>query len=450
MPANKFEVRTFSVFALFSAASLVLFSIRPLDDWLLNFPIEAYLPFYSLLAFLLLGRRIGRTWRSLIFWTLYLFVIPLSRPPILENTFTFLWHFVPIFVVLFAAYYVPDSRNADTGAPLPRGIFWGLMLFACALKVYTVRNYGLAFGPIDIGTATIEGAQSILHGINPYTIPEKSGMQAFIHRQHCVYPPMMLLAYVPWMALFSAPPAVGLYVGNFVLDSLSLYFLYLLFSRFAERPMAQSLTLLAALSPVQLVNLYVRGTNDIVPFVCICIFLIAVIEERTSRANIAISFAVATKWFSAPLAALWGLLLLQAKRWRSAVALLLAGFAMVLVPALPFFWLSPREFLDDLTWEGRRPVDDWEIPLSLQRTLFGDYHPWLHSLIVALFLYAAFRSLRTQRGLPSWNWLFVRWSISLLVIFAISSNVFHHNYLGWFYSLLPLLFLPAKESSAKG
>lgn len=445
--------RSFILLALLlSIAAVGLFLARPLDPWLWNFPLELVLPPFALLAFLLLIRFTTLSMQSTIGWLLYLFALPLCRPPLLTPRWTFTWHFLPLLMLVGISVWQLRRRNvvarsSDQPALLPR---WGViaaLLLALALRIWAVSAHGLKEGPIDIGTATMEGASNLVRGIDPYTVPEEPGPRFSLHRQRCVYPPLLLLAYAPFSTLFTPPNPNAIYVGNAVFDLISLYLLYQLASFFFTTAVALGITLLHALNPVVLLNLYVRGTNDAFPFTLFLLFLVAILRWRSKYTPFFAGFAVSAKWFAAPVVGLVVTLLCLAKKWKEASLMVASLAGVALAFALPFLMHAAGEFIDDLTWEGRRDVDEWEIPLSFMRYLSGVYSPLLHAALIggAILFFAHRIATEGKESDFIYDFLLLRSAILLVALFALLANVFHHNYVGWFYSLLPILWVAPSD-----
>ena len=160
--------------------------------------------------------------------------------------------------------------------------------------------------------------------------------------------------------------------------------------------------------------------------------------------DIIAGLAVAAKWFTAPVLGLIMIPLIHRKQWREVVQLTVTVIGISIAFAIPFLLSGVREFIDDITWEGRRGVDAWEIPLSLMRFAGLHYSPLIHLAVVGIAVIALAVNKPPQEADRPLH--FVRSAVIVVALFAILANVFHHNYLGRFYSLLPLLFVrPASQ-----
>ena len=208
------------------------------------------------------------------------------------------------------------------------------------LVLLLVRAGSLTGGNIlDVGQASSLGAWRVLHGLHLYgavSWPGPGGLR--IYRPDS-YGPFAYYAYIPFVAIFPAAPALAATLLPAVcFDALTLAGLHKLGGRLGGRPLAQAFMFAYLLYPFPDLSLTAE-TNDAL-IAALCVWAIVAAERPVAR-GLLMAAAALTKFLPVLLA----LQFLGVRRGRSRYALTLAA-SLAAMLTWPLITSGPAQFLD--------------------------------------------------------------------------------------------------------
>ncbi len=282
----------------------------------------------------------------------------------------------------------------------------------------------------DTITATWTAVENLINFNNPYSNPEleEGWHNTAIHQQNYMYPPGMLALYLPlhgpFILLGEKFKLLGIYFSNIFLTLISIRLFYLILRNWLlNNKLILVSTLLFASSPLLLFEGVCRATNDLAP---ICLTLAGIYflsKERKLIAYLFLFWATYTKWYPGIFVVYLAFKDFHQKNYQTLIKGMLIGVGLTLVLFLPFFYDDADALISDLSWQAKRPIQDWELGLNPEI--------WIFILSAILCWKVFFRTIYEQ----SHNLLV---PIITIFLFVLLNRVYHTNYLLW---LLPLIFL---------
>jgi len=313
---------------------------------------------------------------------------------------------IPLVVILFAAigvnlgfFFVYDRWPSH---------FFGATLIAYGTTcLVSIASFPLHPQRSDMLPLIVSGSRSFLSGMTPY------GFHDIPHHIVFTYLPGMWLAYVPSVALRADPRLMNLIC---ILASV-------LILAYSIRDRGESVILLI---PIFLLTPYLQYRHELylgVLFLALSIAFAFFLRNRWLAASVAFGYALATyqfAWVIFPFALVS--LFRKYGRAKALTSLVIAvGIALVIV--LPFFLLTPHEFMAGIYGHWLY-VDVPTINLSYLVSLIV---PWdlmiaVQGIVVLLFLIMA---MRTMDPRDVWGWM----AGVLLVFIALNRVVEVYFYL---------------------
>ena len=241
------------------------------------------------------------------------------------------WLFSRMLGAAFGIWPMPELRPAVSSRRLGLAI---LILLLVRIASVTKANI------LDVGQASSLGAWRILHGLHLYgavSWPGPGGLR--IYRPDS-YGPFAYYAYIPFVAIFPAAPAViATLLPALCFDALTLAGLHTLGRRLGGRPLAQAFVFAYLLYPFPDLSLMAE-TNDAL-IAALCVWAIVAATEHPAARGLLMAAAALTKFLPALLA----LQFLGIRTGRSRYALtLVASLAAML--AWPLITSGPAQFFD--------------------------------------------------------------------------------------------------------
>jgi hypothetical protein len=241
------------------------------------------------------------------------------------------WLFCRMLGVALGLWRMPELRPSFSSRRLRQAI----------LLLLLVRLASLAGGNIlDVGQASSIGAWRLLHGLHLYgavTWQGPSGLQ--IYRPD-TYGPFAYYAYLPFVAVFPAAPAVvATLLPAVCFDALTLAGLYKVGQRLGGRELGRAFVFAYLLFPFPDLSLTAE-TNDAL-IAALCVWTIAAATERPAVRGLLMAAATLTKFIPG----LMALQFLGIRKGRRRYALtLVASLAAML--AWPVITSGPAQFFD--------------------------------------------------------------------------------------------------------
>jgi glycosyl transferase family 87 len=241
------------------------------------------------------------------------------------------WLLLRMLGVVLGIWRMPELRPSFSSRRLGRAILLLLM----------VRFASLAGGNIlDVGQASSLGAWRLLHGLHLYGSVSWPGPAGLLVYRPDTYGPFAYYAYLPFVAVFPAAPAViATLLPALCFDALTLAGLYKLGTRLGGRPLGQAFVFAYLLFPFPDLSLTAE-TNDAL-IAALCVWAIAASTERPVARGLLMAAATLTKFLPGLLALQF--LGIRKGRWRYALTLVASLAAML---AWPLITSGPAQLLD--------------------------------------------------------------------------------------------------------
>jgi Glycosyltransferase family 87 len=350
---------------------------------------------------------------------------------------TLLWY--PPLLYLFARTLLMGfgvGERVEKTSNFPTPVLFVLGALGCGL----VLGLNLDARVIDVGYASVAGADRILDGTLPYgNMPEDVSTGD-------TYGPLNYLLYVPFLWLFGwsgewdyLPAAHAATAFAFIGGALALLFAGW---KYAGARGAAVLLFAWAIFPYTLYSTN-NNTNDIIVAALAAVSLATATYPLARGATIAAGFAV--KLFPIVLAPLW--MLHDGPRRRGAILdFLLGGVGVILLT----FWVLAldgdpieglRSFIErTITFQGERETP-WTIFAQIPglRVL---QQPLMAAAIFLAFVIAVFPKKRTIRRLAAF-------SAALVIAFELTANYWFYPYVTWFEPFVFLALLPATNEKTE-
>lgn len=280
---------------------------------------------------------------------------------------------IKIFALFFLFYFFKKKIILPKLSYLKFYQFIFIFLFFI-LIFYTQGAYN------DISSATINSVNNLLEGKNPYAVPEVQT----IHLQNFMYPPAMIFIYLPLIFMFGS---IGYFLTNFILHFIFIYVLFLFFNKHLKnKSQSRSLLIIFLFMPIFIYESFLIWTNDIpvLLFVLLSVFLFEKKKYYSSFAILSISFV--TKIYPLIILPLFSIILFKKRLFKKLFVSLLIFLGITLSICLPFYFWDSNEFIHDMTYQAKRPLEDWEKKLSLQQILFNNYYFLITFMVLVLFI----------------------------------------------------------------
>jgi hypothetical protein len=350
---------------------------------------------------------------------------------------TLLWY--PPLMYLFARTLLMGfgiGERVEKTSNFPTSVLFVLGAMGCGL----VLGLNLDARVIDVGYASVAGADRILDGTLPYGhMPKDVGTGD-------TYGPLNYLFYVPFLWLFGwsgewdyLPAAHATTAFAFVGGALALLFTGW---RYAGARGAAVLFFAWAVFPYTLYSTN-NNTNDIIVAAIAAVSLATAAYPLARGATVAAGFAV--KLFPLILAPLW--MLHDSTRRRGAILdFLLGGIGVVLLT----FWVLA---LDGNPIEGLRLFYERTLAFQSARetpwSIFSQVpelrilqQPLTAAVVFLAFVVAVFPKKRTIRRLAAF-------SAALIIAFELTVNYWFYPYVTWFEPFVFLALLPATNEKTE-
>jgi hypothetical protein len=328
------------------------------------------------------------------------------------------------------------GERVEKTSNFPTPVLFVLGAMGCGL----VLGLNLDARVIDVGYASVAGADRILDGTLPYGhMPKDVGTGD-------TYGPLNYLFYVPFLWLFGwsgewdyLPAAHATTAFAFVGGALALLFAGW---RYARARGAAVLLFAWAVFPYTLYSTN-NNTNDIIVAAIAAVSLATAAYPLARGATVAAGFAV--KLFPLVLAPLW--MLHDSARRRGAILdFLLGGIGVVLLT----FWVLA---LDGNPIEGLRLFYEKTLAFQSGRetpwSIFAQVpelrilqQPLTAAVVLLAFVVAVFPKKRTIRRLAAF-------SAALIIAFELTVNYWFYPYVTWFEPFVFLALLPATNEKTE-
>lgn len=360
---------------------------------------------------------------NLNIWLIFFSFLAISIVYI-PNPFFLFFKFISIFILI---YYFNDINL------IPK-ITLSDFISSLLIFLFLILLFYVQFNQNDVSSSTINSVGNLINLKNPYAIPENN----VINQQHFMYPPGMLILYLPLIYLFGN---IGYFLTNILLCALLILLIYkLVYGFFKNKSAARLSVIITLFLPLFLYELFIVSTNDLgVLFLAILsVFLFS--KGKYLFSSIVLSLAVVTKIYPIIIFPIFLILLWKKKLYLQIFYSILILLFILALFCYPFYSWNSHEFIHDMTYQMHRPVDNWEKVLSFQYLFLNSFSFIVYALSLILF-YLLF-------------WFFIKfnsiWSImlSLIFVFLFFSKTIHSNYFLFLTSFL-IIFLFNKISSKK-
>ena len=294
------------------------------------------------------------------------------------------------------------------------------------MKLSFIILWSFHNNPVDMGTSTLSAASNFLNGIDPYSVPEimVEGHDRYIHQQNFMYPPFMFIGY-SGLLLILGLSTFGWFLANLALDLAIIILIFFIVKKLAGEAAAIVSALIYALNPTVLFEIIGRGTNETLPLFLAVLGMWLLLNNKVYLSILSLSLATLTKWFPAVFILPVVIYLFNRKDISKLIKVICFGALIAIIVLIPFLFISPTDFVHDMTWENQRPVEGWETQLSLQYFVFNAYYFLVHIGIVLLMFLFLFKKIHSIDN------VLIAGTIGML-LFIMFGKIFHTHYILWF------------------
>jgi hypothetical protein len=357
---------------------------------------------------------------TLIKFIIFVFLLTNFLPFIQPTQYSYL-----VFILghlLFLYFIIKGNFKSQIKPALNKTDF--IFLLALLLSLWILLFFPLNVN--DISQSTSESTQSLINGINPYTLPETTA----IHQQHFMYGPTMLYSHIPFVLVFGT--TVGITLASIVGIFLLLFLIYkIILTVTKDSTLARSGTIIFAFFPITFWELFIVLTNDSVVLFFLLLGTFFVLTKNYLKSGLVLTFGVAAKLI--PIIPLTILIIGLFKKDKRDTIRSTAIFLILLILLIsPFVILNFNEFGKDMTHQAKRELSDWEKPISLQYIVLEFTSSLIQLVFVSIFFIILF--LKSKNILDPKKFLLFATIGS--IIFNIFIRTYHQNYF-----LFPFVFM---------